>query len=91
MVANVRIPVGLRRLTGGLAVVPAKGNTVGEALVSLGRQFPDLKSKVFDADGRLSGLVGVYLNGENVTYREGLATPLPEEAEIMLLPAAAGG
>jgi molybdopterin synthase sulfur carrier subunit len=91
MVVNVRISVGLRRQTGGLAVVQATGNTVGEAIASLGRQFPGLKEKIQDDSGGLSGMVGIYVNGEHINYRQGLDTPLTEGNELSLLPAAAGG
>jgi molybdopterin converting factor small subunit len=91
MVVNVRVAMGLRRLTGGIAVVQVKGDTVGEAIASLGRQFPDIKAKLQGENGQLSGLVGVYVDGENISYRQGLDTPLAEGNELMLLPAAAGG
>jgi molybdopterin converting factor small subunit len=83
--------MGLRRLTGGIAVVQVNGATVGEAIANLGRQFPDMKAKLQAENGQLSGLVGVYVDGENISYRQGLDTPLTEGNELMLLPAAAGG
>lgn len=91
MVVNVRVASGLRRLTGGIAIVQAKGETVREAIGSLSRQYPDLKAKLLDAEGNLSGAVGVYVDGESITYRQGMDTILAEGNELLLLPAVAGG
>ncbi|MHB1007262.1 MAG: MoaD/ThiS family protein [Chloroflexota bacterium] len=91
MVVNVRITVGLRRQTGGLAVVQALGDTVADVLADLARQFPDLGAKILSPEGGASDYINLFVNGENVRYLQGVDTPLPENAEITILPAAAGG
>lgn len=91
MVVNVRVTIGLRRQTGGLAVVQAVGETVGEVMKDLIRQFPGLREKILDAEGRPTGHVGIYRDGESVTLLNGMDTPVRDGGEIMLLPAVAGG
>ena len=49
---NVRIPTPLRSYTAQAAVVQADGTTVDEVLVDLNRQFPGLRFRVIDEQGR---------------------------------------
>jgi molybdopterin converting factor small subunit len=35
--------------------------------------------------------VNVYLNDEDIRFLEGLATPVPEAADVSIVPAIAGG
>lgn len=91
MAVTVRIPVALRRQTGGLATVQALGDTVAEVLVDLRRQFPGLGDLLFDEDGSVKGFVNIYVDGDDIRYRNGLDTRVGDETEMMLLPAAAGG
>ncbi|MDQ3607860.1 MAG: MoaD/ThiS family protein, partial [Actinomycetota bacterium] len=39
----------------------------------------------------LRRFVNVYLDGEDVRFLDGLATPVPASAEMTILPAVAGG
>jgi molybdopterin converting factor small subunit len=42
-------------------------------------------------DGKLSPFVNLYVNGRDVRYTTGLATPVSPEDQVILLPAMAGG
>ena len=42
-------------------------------------------------DGELNRFVNVYVNGQDVRYLDGQATPVAEADEVRLLPAMAGG
>ena len=54
-------------------------------------RHPGLAEQLLTAEGELHRFVNVYLNGHDVRYLEGLATPVAERDEIRLLPAMAGG
>lgn len=84
---TVFIPLIFRPLTGGVAQVPANGSTVREVIADLERQYPSTKGYVIDEAG-FRPEVFVAVNDEEAF---GLDTPVPEGAEVHILPAIAGG
>jgi molybdopterin synthase sulfur carrier subunit len=91
MSVRVRIPTVLRPRTGGEAVVTAAGSTVAEVVGSLESLHPGIGSVLLEADGSLKRFVNVFVNNEDVRYLQGLDTPVPDGAEMVILPAVAGG
>ncbi|WP_117237885.1 ubiquitin-like small modifier protein 1 [Thermus sediminis] len=67
-----------------------EGCTVGEALKNLVARYPPLGPELFEG-GELLERVSVFLEGRDVRYLMGLATPLGEEATLDLFPPVAGG
>jgi sulfur-carrier protein len=90
-VSVVKIPTVLRPQVGGNREVELGGATVGEVVEALTAQYPNLKSQLLTAEGDLNRFVNVYVNGQDVRYLDGLATPVAERDEVRLLPAMAGG
>jgi molybdopterin synthase sulfur carrier subunit len=88
--AKVRLSGSLRQ-TVGRAEVKAEGATVGEVLGSLARAHAGLEALLFDAKGGLRRHVGVYLNGEDVRFGQGLEAAVSAGDEITVLQAMAGG
>ena len=91
MSVTVKIPTQLRAVAGGEAEVPAEGATVGEVLESLYGRHGELRDRIAGDDGQLRRFVNVYLAGEDIRFLDGLQTPVPEGAELTILPAVAGG
>ena len=91
MGVTVKIPTQLRAVAGGEAEVPAEGGTVGEVLESLYGRHGELRDRIAGDDGELRRFVNVYLAGEDIRFLEGLKTPVPDGAELTILPAVAGG
>ena len=91
MSATVRIPTILRTFTAGAAEVAVNGVTLSEALKDLDAQFPGIAARVLDDEGKLRRFVNVYVNDDDVRFLESLATPLPDGAQISIIPAVAGG
>jgi len=85
---RVRIPTPLRSYTAGEKVVDAQGATVDEVLGDLDRQFPGLRFRVVDEQGRLRTHMKVFVAQESV---RDLATPLDGLEEITLMQALSGG
>jgi sulfur-carrier protein len=54
-------------------------------------RHPGLAGQLLTPEGEIHRFVNVYVNGRDVRYLEGLATPVAERDEIRLLPAIAGG
>jgi molybdopterin converting factor small subunit len=88
---QIRIPTVLRPRTGGQAVVTAEGSTVSEVVRSLEDLHPGIAAVLLEADGSLKRFVNVFVDNEDVRYLQGLDTPVPDGAEMVILPAVAGG
>jgi molybdopterin synthase sulfur carrier subunit len=84
----VRIPTPLRSYTDGAPRVSATGSTVGEVLGDLDRQFPGLRFRVVDEQGRLRPHMRVFVGPDMV---RDLATPLTGTEEVTLMQALSGG
>jgi len=90
-VSIVWIPQVLRAQTGGNKQIDLAGASVGELVTGLVEQYPSLRGQLLTDDGELNRFVNVYVNGQDVRYLNGLATPVEARDEVRLLPAMAGG
>ena len=70
----VRIPMPLRRLTGGKDKVESQETNLKELIDDLESQYPGMKERLVDEDGNLRYFVNIYLNGEDVRFLQGLDT-----------------
>jgi sulfur-carrier protein len=91
MGVTVKIPTQLRTAAGGEAQAVLDGATVQEVFEALFERFDELRTRIYDEDGSLRRFVNVYLAGEDIRFLDGLATPVPDGAELTILPAVAGG
>ena len=87
----VRLPSVLRAHADGERAIEVEGATIGEAVNALVGRHPALAEQLLTPEGDLHRFVNVYLNGRDVRYLAGLATPVEARDEIRLLPAIAGG
>lgn len=82
--ASVKL-LGLLRKAAGTASVVVPAATVEEVLVVVARDHAALWQLLFpDADGRLSDDVRVLVNGRDITFLRGLATPLASNDTVTL-------
>jgi len=87
------IPGPLREFTEGRARVEvgtAPAN-VGEALADLWRAHPGVRDRVMTETGEVRTHVNLFVGAESIRRTGGLATPVPEGAEISIIPAISGG
>jgi molybdopterin converting factor small subunit len=91
MSVTVRIPSVLARAAGGKTVHEATGTTVGDVVSALATLHPDLGTKLRDGKGEPYPYVVFYLNDEDIRFQQGFATPVADGAEIVVVPAIAGG
>lgn len=87
----IHIPAPLRSYTDGQTIINVQGNSVGDALDDLTRQFPVLKQHLFDEEGALRTFVNIYLNDEDIRYLGHISTVLSEDDELSIVPSIAGG
>jgi len=91
MAVTVKIPTQLRASAGGESQAVLDGTTVKEVLDGLFERHDELRERIYDDDGSLRRFVNVYLAGEDIRFLDGLATRVPDGAELTILPAVAGG
>jgi sulfur-carrier protein len=91
MAAKVRIPAPLRKLTQEQPVVDCQGTTIEEVLASLEKQYPGIKERICDENGQIRRFINVFVNGEDIRFKDGPKTTVAEGAEISIIPAIAGG
>ena len=87
----VRIPTPLRKITADQETVSSDGGSLSECIDSLEASYPGLKERLCDEGGEIRRFVNVYINGEDVRFLQGLATPLKDGDEVSIVPAVAGG
>ena len=88
-----QIPGALRVYTDGQSRVeidPAHG-ALREVLSVLWSRYPGLRDRLATEQGEVREHINIFLGNENVRYLEGLATPVPNGAEITIVPAISGG
>ena len=90
MPVKVHIHITHRQFTNGLDVVSAEGNTVGECLNHLVRQFPGMEKALFAKKDKLLNVVEVFVN-DATAYPNELTKPVKDGDEINLLVMLAGG
>ena len=92
MSVKISIPTPLRRYSGERAefAAPAAG-AVAEALDALFGEHPALKTQLLDESGKVRSYVNLFVNGDDVRFLDGLATPLAAGDTLAIVPAIAGG
>ena len=91
MGVTISIPTPLRRFTGERGEVEAEGATVGEVMKDLIRQHPALERHLYGDDGSLRSFVNLFLNDEDVRFRERERTPVSPGDTLSIIPSIAGG
>jgi MoaD family protein len=88
------LPRALRAYACGessLAVEVPEGATVAVLLDEVEAAHPGVSARARDETGQLREHVNVFVAGESVRARDGLATTLAAGDEVMILPAVSGG
>lgn len=91
MGVTISIPAPLRRFTAERGEVEAEGATVGEVMKDLLRQHPALGRHLYGDDGSLRSFVNLFLNDEDVRFRERERTPVSAGDTLSIIPSIAGG
>ena len=91
MASTLLIPTALRAFTDGQGKVSLEGQTVGQLVTALAERFPDIQQHLYDDTGALRSFINLYVGENNIKTTGGLDTPVSEGAEVLLVPAIAGG
>jgi molybdopterin synthase sulfur carrier subunit len=85
---RIRIPTPLRSYTAEQAAVEAVGSTVAEVLADLDRQFPGIRFRMVDEQGRLRKHMKIWLGEDAV---RDLSAPVDATQELTIMQALSGG
>jgi len=88
---NVRIPQPLRKLTGGASEVKVAGSTVIELIDNLEKEYPGIKERICEDNGKVRRFVNIYVNNEDIRFLQSTDTALKDGDEVSIIPAVAGG
>lgn len=87
----IRIPAPLRSAAGGQRQIEVTAPDFGLLLEQMEAAYPGITKRLRDEDGALRRTLNIYVNGENIRFLRGLATPLRDGDEVSIVPAIAGG
>ena len=87
------IPGALREFTGGRGTIQLENapHNVGDALSALYALHPGVRDRVITEQGQVRDHINIFVGDENIRYTGGLATPVPPNSEISIVPAVSGG
>ena len=91
MSVQVRVPTPLRRFTGGAEEVNANGATVAALVNNLEKNYPGIKERICDEEGRVRRFVNIFVNGDDIRFLSNLDTAVKDGDEVSIVPAIAGG
>ena len=91
MPITLKLPTVLAKAAGGQTVHQAKGATVGAVVEDVAGRFPELAPRLRDARGEPYPYVIFYVDDEDIRFQQGFETPVADGAEIVVVPAIAGG
>ncbi|MBA7503177.1 Sulfur carrier protein CysO [subsurface metagenome] len=90
MTTSIKIPAPLRKLTGNQAVVETEAETLIDLISDLDKKYPGIKEKIYDGK-EIRRFINVFVNGEDVRFKDGIKTKITKGSEVSIVPAIAGG
>ncbi len=87
------VPGHLREFAGGRRDIRVQGSaaTLADALSLLCTECPGIRDRIMTERGIVRPHINIFVDGENIRHASGLATPVSDGSEIMILPAVSGG
>lgn len=89
MAVTVHIPAHWRDRSGGRATVEVQGRNLREVFTNLDAECPGMKALITEENGDVRGELAVAINSE--VTEGGILEPVPDGAEVFLIPAIGGG
>lgn len=91
MAVKVLIPTPLQKFTREQATVECEAGSIDDLLTTLEGEFPGIKDRLCDDQGKLRRFINFYVNSEDIRFLEGQETALKAGDEVSIVPAVAGG
>ena len=91
MSVKVRIPTPLRSLTNGSEEITVEGSSIKEVVDNLEAQHNGFKERLCDENGQIRRFINIYLNDEDIRFKDNQETQVNDGDQISIVPAIAGG
>jgi len=93
MAFTFHIPGPLRSFADGNSqiAIDLPPTTVADALVALWKLYPGIRDRVATEQGQIREHINIFVGKEDIRYTGGLQTPVPDGAEITIIPSISGG
>jgi len=90
---TVYIPGALREFSEGRSEVEIAGSpaTLADALLALWIIFPGMRDRVATETGEIREHINIFIGEEDIRFTGGLASEIPANAEISIVPSITGG
>ncbi len=87
------IPGPLRPFAAGKSQIDIEQSptTLADALEALWKRCPGIRDRVVTEQAQIREHINLFVGNEDVRYTGGLQTPIPNGAEITIIPAISGG
>jgi adenylyltransferase/sulfurtransferase len=89
---EIAIPTPLRMYVNNQKIVKVRASNVKESIKNLSDDFVELKSHIFDENGKIRSYVNIYVGDEDIRFLQAKElTSLKEGQTISIVPSIAGG
>jgi|SRR5215831_2296116 len=90
---TIHIPGPLREFCAGKSEIAIEGSpaTLADVLSALWIIFPGLRDRVETETGEIRQHINIFIGEEDIRFTGGLASPVPDGAEISIVPSITGG
>ena len=87
----VRIPTPLRKLTNGQGELNISASNIKDLIEVLEKNYPGMKGRLCDDTGNVRKFINIFVNEEDIRFKQNLQTSVKDGDDISIVPAIAGG
>ena len=91
MAVQVLIPTPLQKSTNNEASVELEAGSINELIAALTGRYPGIQERLCDESGTLRRFLNIYVNGEDIRFKDNQTTSLKDGDEVSIVLAVAGG
>ncbi|MEY3928747.1 MAG: hypothetical protein RLZZ516_457 [Cyanobacteriota bacterium] len=91
MAVQVLIPTPLQKSTNNEASVELEAGSINELIAALNGRYPGIQERLCDESGTLRRFLNIYVNGEDIRFKDNQTTSLKDGDEVSIVLAVAGG
>ena len=91
MAVQVLIPTPLQKSTNNEASVELEAGSINELIEALNGRYPGIQERLCDESGTLRRFLNIYVNGEDIRFKDNQTTALRDGDEVSIVLAVAGG
>jgi len=91
MAVQVLIPTPLQKSTNNEASAELEASSINELITALNARYPGIRERLCDESGTLRRFLNIYVNGEDIRFKDNQTTVLSHGDEVSIVLAVAGG